>query len=162
MQLHLVDGRLGKDAEVKTDKNGRSYVRFSLANRVFKNGEEDTVWYDVISYNEMIVTKQAPYLKKGGLVFVTGTLSVDTRTVNSTIYTNLTLRADKVDFIGGGKSDDNGAQTTAVAQPTVSVAETIVSNDAPATVFTAQVPSDAVAAPSGATLVDDAEDDLPF
>ena len=39
MQLHIVDGRLGKDAEVKADKNGRNYARFSLANRVFKNGD---------------------------------------------------------------------------------------------------------------------------
>lgn len=157
MQLHIVDGRLGKDTEVKADKNGRNYARFSLANRVFKNGEEETVWYDVISYDETIVTKQAPHMKKGSYVIVTGTLSVETRTANSTIYTNLLLRASKVDFVNtGGKSEDNN--TTAPAQATP---QPTVTAEAPATVFTAQVPVDAVA-PSSISLTDEAEDDLPF
>ena len=160
MQLHLVDGRLGKDAEVKTDKNGRNYVRFSLANRVFKGGENETVWYDVYSYN----VNQAPYLKKGEPVIVSGTLSVDTRIgANSVVYTNLTLRADKVDFVTNNKSEDNGTQVTTVAQPSVSVATAIAKTVVPETVFTATpVPAAAVVAPSGTTLVDEAEDDLPF
>lgn len=155
MQLHIVDGRLGKDAEVKVDKNGRSYARFSLANRVFKNGEEETVWYDVMSYDETVVTKQAPHMKKGSYIFVTGTLYVETRTVNSTTYTNFLLRATKVDFIIlGTKTEDAATQTAQVAPTPATVS-------APETVFATQVPVD-VTTPSSVSLADDAEDDLPF
>jgi single-stranded DNA-binding protein len=156
MQLHIVDGRLGKDAEVKADKNGRNYARFSLANRVFKNGEEETVWYDVISYDETVVTKQAPHMKKGSYVIVTGVLYVETRTVNSTIYTNLLLRASKVDFVNtGSKPEDSNTTVTTQATPQPTVTE------APSVAFTAQVPVDAVASNS-VSLTDESEDDLPF
>jgi single-stranded DNA-binding protein len=158
MQLHIVDGRLGKDAEVRTDKNGKNYVRFTLANRVFRNGENETVWYDVISNVPTIVDGQAPYLKKGNYVIVTGTLSVDTRIgTNSIVYTNLTLSADKVDFGGGGekKNDDT---TTAVATTTSAP----VAEPTPPTRVFEQAVSNAVAAPSGTTLTDESDEDLPF
>ena len=159
MQLHIVDGRLGKDAEVKTDKNGRNYVRFSLANRVFRNGEETTVWYDVISNVDHIVTKQAEYLKKGGYVIVTGSLSVDTRLSDGTVYTNLTLRADKVDFASLGKKDDSTTTSTTSTSPAPQKNTTVE----PQNVFSSsQVMPDVVTAPSGATLSDEGEDDLPF
>ena len=171
MQLLIVDGRLGKDAEVKVSQNGDKYLKFSLANRVYKNGEEDTVWYDVITSKPEFLNKLPEFLKKGSYVIVNGPLSVTTRIYEGSIYTNLTIRPNSIEFGGGGKrNDEEGTATTATATPTVPTAPQVApvapqatpANSAPQGVFTPPVTMPTPAAPQSVGLTDDAEDDLPF
>lgn len=62
-------GYIGNDAEAK-ESNGRTYVKFSVADTFKAKGEETTVW--VTCFTNM--TGLVPYLKKGKQVFVTGEL----------------------------------------------------------------------------------------
>uniref|UniRef100_UPI003562C3C6 single-stranded DNA-binding protein n=1 Tax=Bacteroides fragilis TaxID=817 RepID=UPI003562C3C6 len=65
-------GNLGRDAEVKTSKNGKNFLTFTVAHTE-KHGEtEETTWISCIYYNE----KVASYLTKGKKVYISGSLSV--------------------------------------------------------------------------------------
>ena len=56
MKTIILDGRVGtKGTEVKSTKAGKPYAHFSIANNTFSNGEEKTEWYDVISYESLVV-----------------------------------------------------------------------------------------------------------
>ena len=55
MRQITFDGRLGKDAVVGTAKNGTQYLKFSVANNTFANGEEKTEWFDVTTFNDFII-----------------------------------------------------------------------------------------------------------
>ena len=53
MQHLMLEGRLGRDAEIKTTARGRKYVSFTLAvDALDKNGEKTTNWYNVSSFQE--------------------------------------------------------------------------------------------------------------
>ena len=163
MQLLIVDGRLGKDAEVKVSQNGDKYLKFSLANRVYKNGKEDTVWYDVITSDVRFLNKLPEHLKKGSYVIVTGHLDVTVRTVDSKIFTNLTVRANSIEFGGGTKKneDENSNVTPTAPTPQVSIVDVTTTNEPPQGVFTPPANVTATPAPN-VGLTDDGEDDLPF
>lgn len=164
MQLLIVDGRLGKDAEVKVSQNGDKYLKFSLANRVYKNGEEDTVWYDVITSKPEFLNKLPEFLKKGSYVIVNGQLSVSTRIYEGSVYTNFTIRPNSIEFGGGGKrNDEDGATTTTTVAPTVPTAPQVAPvNDVPQGVFTPPATMPTPVVPQSVGLADEAEDDLPF
>lgn len=164
MQLLIVDGRLGKDAEVKVSQNGDKYLKFSLANRVYKNGEEDTVWYDVITSKPEFLNKLPEFLKKGSYVIVNGQLSVSTRIYEGNVYTNLTIRPNSIEFGGGGKrNDEDGTVTTTTVAPTVPTAPQVAPvNDVPQGVFTPPATMPTPVVPQSVGLADEAEDDLPF
>lgn len=69
LQLQFI-GNLGKDAQVKTTKEGREFLSFSVA---VKTGENETTWLDVAANGG---AKIAEYLRKGREVFVQGNLRV--------------------------------------------------------------------------------------
>ena len=69
LQLQFI-GNLGRDAEVKTTKEGREFLSFSVA---VKTGENETTWLDVAANGG---AKIAEYLRKGREVFVQGNLRV--------------------------------------------------------------------------------------
>lgn len=64
-------GRLGADCEVKELNNGEKFVSFRIAVDDFKNGQYETVWFEVSDYSEKAL-KIAPFLKKGKLLSVHG------------------------------------------------------------------------------------------
>lgn len=162
MQLLIVDGRLGKDAEVKVSQNGDKYLKFSLANRVYKKGEEETVWYDVITSDARFLNKLPEHLKKGSYVIVTGHLDVTVRTVDAKIFTNLTVRPNSIEFGGGGKkNEDEVATTTTVPTPQVPIVNVPTTSEPPRGVF-APTGETVLGPNSSVSLADEAEDDLPF
>ncbi len=145
MQHLMLEGRLGRDAEIKTTARGRKYVSFTLAvDSRDKNGEKTTDWYNVSSFQENHVGKFAEYLKKGSGLIVMGTPSygiwIDK---NGQPKLDLNVRASNLEFPTLGGTRENGEQGTAVQAA------------APAT------------APAKATLPSytptaEPEDDLPF
>ena len=71
-------GNLGRDAELKTTENGKSFVRASLATKdIYKNqtGERvvDVQWHQLIAWGKVAENMQI-FLKKGKEVAVTGKL----------------------------------------------------------------------------------------
>ena len=74
MKSITFDGRIGANgAEVRQTKGGRPYIRFSVANNSFTNGQEKTEWFDVTCYDQFIIENRTKFLTKGTYVIVQGT-----------------------------------------------------------------------------------------
>ena len=106
MRLITIDGRLGGDAEVVTTKDGKKYVRFTIANNTFSNGQEETEWFDVSCYNPYYV-ENVDKLKKGRYVFVCGDIKSKVNVNNNTVYLNHYVRANSIGNLGGGNGNRN-------------------------------------------------------
>lgn len=104
-------GRLGADAEVKTSKNGKSFISFRIATDEFKNGKNETSWLNVIDLTDK-GQKMSPYLKKGTMVNVYGIETVDTY-VNKLGETQISrdVVADRIDFVASSKTNQEGEKT---------------------------------------------------
>ena len=110
MKHIMLEGRLGRDAEIKTTARGNKYVSFTLAvDSKDKNGEKTTEWYTVSSFQENHTGKFAEYLKKGSGLIVMGTPSygiwVDR---NGQAKLDLSVRASNIEFptLGGNKDGE--------------------------------------------------------
>lgn len=100
------NGRLGADAELKTSKNGKQFVSMRVATDEFRNGERGTTWLNVSYYGDRAV-KMHEYLKKGNAVSVLGSETVGTyQNKNGETMVSRDVLADRVDFLGLGKSGD--------------------------------------------------------
>lgn len=124
MRNITLDGRLGKDAEVLTAKNGRQYVRFNIANNLYTSGSERTDWFDVTCYDPFVVEKKSQYLKKGSYVIITGQIISEVRVVNGNIYMNHYVTAATIDTPRLGKRDDDSERSQVRSgsnEPSVSV-----------------------------------------
>jgi single-stranded DNA-binding protein len=65
-------GTLGRDAEAKTSKNGKPYLRF-----ICRTGEGDAAqWISVMAFDER-ATDQADKFTKGARCYVEGSLKLD-------------------------------------------------------------------------------------
>jgi single-strand DNA-binding protein len=69
-------GSLGKDAELKTNPQGKQFYSFSLAHNVKKGGQEETLWIGCTYFgvNDYLTDQ----LKKGKKVYVNGDLAIKT------------------------------------------------------------------------------------
>lgn len=103
------DGRLGADAEVKTTKSGKKYVKFSVANNTYSSGDTKTEWFDVSSFDPFIIEKRLNQLKKGRYVIVTGQLEVEANVdENRKLWLNQYVTANSIETpsFGGAKRED--------------------------------------------------------
>ena len=115
MRIISFDGRLGSDAEVRTTKGGKPYVRLSVANNIFANGEDRTDWFDVTCYDEFIVEKKAKFLTKGTYVIVTGNVTTEVKPSNGKLWINHYVTATTIDLPRFGKSqpsEDNSQEVS--------------------------------------------------
>lgn len=74
MNKTIITGNLGEDAEIKSSKDNKRYIVFSIANT-----ERDvTLWYKCFIQNEKLIeSKLIDYLKKGTKVLVEGKLTAN-------------------------------------------------------------------------------------
>ena len=107
MRTITIDGRLGKDAEVKCTPSGVKYVRFSVANTSYIEGKDDTVWFDITSFDTHVIERQLDYLKKGRAVYVSGPLNVKLNQSNGKNYLNYYIRANSIELSSISKKQDN-------------------------------------------------------
>lgn len=165
MRTLIIDGRLGADAEIKTTKTGKSYLRFSLANTLYSNGQNTTEWFDVSAFDQKLIDNKIKILKKGTYVIVTGTPTTDVNVDKTNkVWVNQYLQAYSIELGASGKRDassDNGmahegASTYTGGTPSENVASNPVSTQMP-TVSTPQV-----AAASSEMFANNDDDDLPF
>lgn len=101
-------GHLGADAECK-NANGKDFVSFRIANTDKWTDDagqvhENTTWIDVIIPGR---PKVFEYLKKGQLVYVTGSISlrVYSSPKDKCMKAGLTINAVRIELLGG-RSDD--------------------------------------------------------
>lgn len=94
-------GRIGKDALVN-QVSGKSVINFSIAVTEKYGQNEKTTWIECAQWGEK--TGVAPYIKKGGQIFVEGTPEARTYPKNDgTTGVSLTLRVSHIELLGGGK-----------------------------------------------------------
>ena len=99
MDIRIITGRLGKDAELKSRDNGSKYLSYSLAvdNRK-SNGEKETIWFNVTQnvYGEG-GSKLTEHLKKGVQVLLIGRSAVRQGDNGLVHYFNV----NEMEFLGG-------------------------------------------------------------
>ena len=106
MLTTMAIGHLGKDAVVK-EVNGKKVISFSICHtEKYKDANganvERSTWVECNYWAES--TAIAPYLLKGGQVFVSGTPSVDAYMNNENKpVASLRLRVSKIELLGGKK-----------------------------------------------------------
>lgn len=113
MDIRIVDGRLGKDAEIKTNQQGTEYLSFTLANNSFVRGKEETKWFNILSFEPRIIALHRTHnlFVKGKAVAVTGQSDESISTKNNNIYLNRTIVANRIDLMSFGsaeKTQQNG------------------------------------------------------
>ena len=158
-------GRLGKDAEIVQTSNGNKYVRFTVAENTYTNKENETTWYDVVSYDAFVVNTQIQVLKKGAFVVVTGRLKTKVNVgKNGNVYLNHNVTAWNINvpnLSGGDKKDsENITKVVSNATPTIPL-DRLENKD-----VTPVVPVQETTQPINATDIintsDDDGDELPF
>jgi single stranded DNA-binding protein len=128
------DGRVGKDgAEVKQTVTGRQYLRFSVANNTYINGQEKTEWFDVKVFDPFLIENVGKLLTKGKYVSIVGVPQTETNVdKNGRVWVNQYVTASIVSVPSVGKSGDKDdvvnmssglTVTTDVAQSQVAVPE---------------------------------------
>ena len=100
-------GRIGKDA-ITRQAGSTTATSFSLANNVGYSDKQQTVWLNCTIWGDR-GSKSAPYLLKGGQLWVTGELTQ--REYEGKTY--LELNVSQFDFAGKKSDSDNTCQ----AQP---------------------------------------------
>jgi len=104
----IVQGNLGKDAEVKTVGNNMQMVAFSIAANLCRNGQNSqdfTVWFNCSMFRNV---KLAEYLKKGTKVLVNGRLEMASGNDGKTYYGIL---VNDIEIIGSNQVQGNSGNT---------------------------------------------------
>lgn len=160
MQKIFLEGRLGRNAEVKESSNGNKFVRFTMAVNWRKGNSKDdrTTWYDVSSFNPAYTGKLVEYLKSGTAVIVVGDIEPELREgKDGKTYLNMIVKANSIEFPRNGKKEDNTNTSTTKPNPTEKVTE--------------DIPDDQILCNSEASSIEDStvttatnndDDDLPF
>jgi single-strand DNA-binding protein len=112
-------GHLGQDAETKFTTSGIPKTTFSLAtSRRWKDGDtwkEETDWHNCILWRSENV---APYLKKGGQVFVRGRIQTRSYEKNGEkrYITEIVVDPDGLVLCSGGPREGNGGKPANAGQ----------------------------------------------
>lgn len=110
MQKIFLEGRLGRNAEVKESSNGNKFVRFTMAVNWRKGSSKDekTTWYDVSSFNPAYTGKLVDYLKSGTAVIVVGDVEPELREgKDGKAYLNIAVKANSIEFPRINKKDES-------------------------------------------------------
>jgi|TARA_B100001105_G_scaffold250766_1_gene239534 single-strand DNA-binding protein len=127
----LLIGRLGQDPEIRHTKNGQAVASFSIAtNESWRDKEggqqERTDWHNCVAFGPTAEKYIEPYVKKGTLVSIEGTLqtrSWDDKEGNKRYTTEVVANAfGGVQILGG--SGDGPAKDPMNQAPAVSEEDT--------------------------------------
>ena len=158
MKIIIFDGRIGaKGAEVSATRGGKPFVRFSVANNSYVNGQDKTEWFDVTSYDPFIIENKVNSLTKGTPVQIVGTLNTEVKVKDGKVWVNQYVTADRIEFNFAGKKDDE-AQGVATSETTVS---TVTGGTQSEAMVTTQ-PVSATPTAEEMPMESSSDDDLPF
>lgn len=112
-QHQIAVGNVGRDPEMRYTQAGVAVCSFTLAvNRKFGQGEsaqEETTWFKVTCWNKLAELANQ-YVRKGGQVLVSGTVSVSAYLDKSgQPQATLELRADNFQLLGSRGDEDSGS-----------------------------------------------------
>lgn len=95
-------GRVGKDVEVKTSKNGKSFCSISLATNSGFGDNKRTDWHNVVAFGKN-AENCGKFLQKGALALVEGEIQYDQYEKDGKKLTSTKILAEHVTFISGTK-----------------------------------------------------------
>jgi single-stranded DNA-binding protein len=106
-------GRLGKDAESITSKNGSTFVRYSLASDEYNSEtkQRETVWYSVIDSTDF-GKKNLQYLKKGTMISLVGNYTPSLYEYNGEKRIDHKVSAYAWSFVSTGSKSSEQTQNT--------------------------------------------------
>lgn len=108
----ILTGRVGRDVELKTSKNGNSYCAISLATNTGYGENRRTDWHNITAFGK-VAEACARNLVKGAIVEVEGSLQYEHTEKDGKKYTNISIIANNVYFISGcGKKEEQPAPST--------------------------------------------------
>lgn len=108
-------GRIGQDAEVKNVGTNNSVINFSVAyTERFKdrngNNKENTTWIKCAIWRKPDNVKIAEYIKKGGLVYISGIPKVDSYEGNNgKVFTSLSVIVKDLEFLAKPNNNTNNS-----------------------------------------------------
>lgn len=146
-------GHLGKDATVN-EVGGKKVINFSICHTEKYKAADGTqmsksVWVECAKWGDNAAV--APYLLKGGLVYVQGTPEVRTyTTADGQTKATLALRVMDLQLLGGTKPADGQTGTTTAATTATSAQQAAKADQQKANMNSGQKPIETV------------NDDLPF
>jgi single-strand DNA-binding protein len=106
INIIILEGRLGRDPEMRYTPSGKSVTNFPIAvNEQWSNNEEHVSWFTVYAWNGLgeVCNK---YLRKGRRVLVHGRIHTDRVATDgdTTYYTKIT--ADQVVFLDAPPTEE--------------------------------------------------------
>lgn len=111
MATYIIDGRLTRDAEMKSTKEGKQFAKFSVA---WNRGEKKPTHFYSCTLGGEKATKLLTYLTKGKYVIITGEpdwYEYEGKTLE-------TIRVDKLTFAGGSSEPSvNTSQNNPEGKP---------------------------------------------
>lgn len=118
----LLMGNLTRDPELRYTPKGTAVAKFGLAvNRVWRTetgeNKEEVTFVDIDVFGRT-AENVSQYMHKGSPIFIEGRLRLDTWEDKQTQQkrSKLSVVADTVQFIGGPRQNDAGAETSAPSQ----------------------------------------------
>lgn len=67
----IIEGRVGREPETRFTLSGKAICNFSVAVGEKRGGEEETTWFNVVTFEKTAEIAQQ-YVKKGGNVLIEG------------------------------------------------------------------------------------------
>lgn len=99
-------GRITKDPELRTSSGGKGYTFFTVAVNEFSGGQQYTQFVPCVAW-EKTAENICKYVKKGAQIAVEGSLNVRQDNNNGTYNTQITVRANRVEFLGTSNNNTN-------------------------------------------------------
>lgn len=154
----MLMGNLTKDSELRYLPSGSAVLEFRMAvNRRYRtqSGEErdETLYIDVSLFGQRRAEGLHPHLKRGKPMFVEGRLKLDEWERDGQRQSKISVVAENVEFLGGGREDGSGGPPRGRSHDSDSGRYGRTSSPAP---VHAGAPS-----PGGAGM-DLSEDEIPF
>lgn len=111
-------GFLGKDPEAKKTKDGKDFLRLSIAESIGFGDNKKTVWYSTNMWEEELqkIKGMLPYLKKGSSIFVQGILrGASNYLSNKTAepMSNMDLVISNISFLPTSKKEEKHDDSSA-------------------------------------------------
>lgn len=109
-KVHLV-GRAGRDPDIKHFESGKMVCNFAIAvNRNSSNRDDPPDWFDLEIWDKTAEIA-ANYVKKGGLVGVTGSLKFDRWTDRNTgeERQKSVIRVDRLELLSSRRDNESSS-----------------------------------------------------
>ena len=126
MAQTIVIGRITADIDVKTSANGNPYVRFDVAETIGSKEHSRAQYFQVCAWSDDVQRLVKARVKKGSLIWVSGTLELETFTKRDGVTTDkrMKLLLDNWGFIPVGASKEH-SRSAEQASPENKAPETV-------------------------------------